>query len=165
MRLQFGTLLLAAIAASTMSAQTPTAVQDIYSQSGAVELQGGGAVVYSFGSWHSGETTGDVSLWGPLFDQMLEDNGFSAVEGVYADADGVSISWNSVDKLLTVTCEAGKLGRTSVLVAETNGASRGAVTINESPAQVSLSNYAPGVYVVAVAVDGKLIKSLKITLK
>ncbi|MDE7347232.1 MAG: hypothetical protein K2N48_10915 [Muribaculaceae bacterium] len=164
MRLQFGTLLLAAIAASTMSAQTPTAVQDIYSQTGEAELQGGATVVYSFGSWHSGETTGDVSLWGPLFDQML-DGSTNAVEGVYADANGVSISWNSVDKLLTVTCEAGKLGRTTVLVAETNGATRGAETINESPAQVSLSNYAPGVYVVAVAVDGKLIKSLKITLK
>ena len=165
MRLQFGTLLLTAIAASTMSAQTPTAVQDIYYQTGAADLQSGGAVVYSFGSWHSGETTGDVSLWGPLFDQMLADNGLDAVDAVMAEANGVSVSWNNVDKLLTVNCEAGKLGRTTVLVAETNGASRGAVTINESPAQVSLSNYVPGVYVVAVAVDRNLIKSLKLTLK
>ena len=166
MKLKFGTILLSAIAVSTMSAQTPTAVQDIYSQTGNARLATGETVVYSFGSWHAGSSVGgDLTLMSPLFEQMLSDGATSFVEGITADLDGISVSWNDVDKQITVNCNSAKLGHTSVLIAATDGATRGMVRINENPAVISLSDYTPGIYAVAVAVDGKLIKTLKITLK
>ncbi len=165
MKLKFGTLLLSALAVSTMSAQTPIAAQDIYSQTGSAAVASGETVVYSFGSWHAGSMDGDVTLWGPLFEEMLTSDTPTYVEGVTADVDGISVSWNSVDRQITVNCNSEKLGHTSVLIAAMDGATRGLVNVNESPAVISLSDYAPGIYAVAVAVDGKLIKTLKITLK
>lgn len=164
MKLKFGSLLLCAASVATMSAQTPTAVQEIYSQTGSATLASGTEVVYSFGNWHAGS---DASLLSPLFEQMIADANDtpSAVDGVNAEIDGISVSWNSVDKQITVKCNSDKLGRTSVLIATLDGATRGMETVNESPAVISLSDYTPGVYAVAVAVDGKLIKTLKITLK
>ncbi len=164
MKLKFGTLLLCAASVATMSAQTPTAVQEIYSQTGSAKLASGTEVVYSFGNWHAGS---DASLLSPLFEQMIADANDSPtfVEGVNAEIDGILVSWNSVDKQITVKCNSDKLGRTSVLIATLDGATRGMETVNESPAVISLSDYTPGVYAVAVAVDGKLIKTLKITLK
>ena len=164
MKLKFGTLLLSALAVSTMSAQAPTAVQDIYSQTGSASLASGETVVYSFGSWHAG-MDGDGALMSPLFDQMMASDIATFVEGVTADFDGISVSWDSVDRQITVNCNSNKLGHTSVLIAAMDGATRGMVNVNESPAVISLSDYAPGIYAVAVAVDGKLIKTLKITLK
>lgn len=157
--------MLSALAVSAMSAQTPTAVQDIYSQSGSVSLKNGEKVAYSFGSWHAGSMDGDVTLYAPLFEEMLAEGGTSYVEGVAAEADGISISWSSVDRQVTVKCNSEKLGHTTVLIAATDGATRGMVNVNESPAVISLADYTPGIYAVAVAVDGKLIKTLKITLK
>ncbi len=165
MRLQFGTLLLSALAVSTMSAQTPTVSQDIYSVNGGATLTTGETVVYNFGSWHAGEAVGDVSLMSPLFEQMLADNATSMVEGVTAEIDGFSVSWNSVDKQITVNCKSENLGHTSVLIATMDGATRGLVNIDQTPATISMSDYAPGIYAVAVAVDGKLIKTFKINLK
>lgn len=164
MKLKFGTLLLSAASVATMSAQTPTAVQEIYSQTGSATLASGTEVVYSFGNWHAGS---DASLLSPLFEQMIADANDtpSFVEGVNAEIDGILVSWDSVDKQVTVKCNSDKLGRTSVLIASLDGATRGMETVNESPAVISLSDYTPGVYAVAVAVDGKLIKTLKITLK
>ena len=165
MRLQIGTLLLSALAASTMSAQTPTVMQDIYSQSGGASLKAGETVVYSFGSWHAGSMDGDVTLMSPLFEQMLADGATSLVEGVTAETDGISVSWNSVDRQISVICKSGQAGHTSVLIATMDGATRGMVSVDESPAVISMADYAPGIYAVAVAVDGKLIKTFKINLK
>lgn len=164
MKLKFGTLMLSALAVSAMSAQAPTAAQDIYSQTGSASLSGQ-TVVYSFGSWHAGSMDGDVSLLGPLFEEMLADSGTTYVDGIAAEVDGISVSWNSVDRQITVSCNSDKLGHTSVLIAAMDGATRGIVNIDESPAVISMSDYAPGIYAVAVAVDGKLIKTLKINLK
>ena len=157
--------MLSALAVSAMSAQTPTAAQDIYSQTGGVSLKSGETVVYSFGSWHAGSMDGDMALMSPLFEQMLADGATSLVEGVAADIDGIAISWSSVDRQVTVKCNSEKLVHTSVLIAAMDGATRGMVNVDESPAVISLADYAPGIYAVAVAVDGKLIKTLKITLK
>ncbi len=165
MRLQFGTLLLSALAVSTMSAQTPTAAQDIYSSNGGSTLASGATVVYNFGSWHAGASEGDISLMSPLFEQMLADNATSFVEGLTAEVDGFSVSWNSIDKQITVNCKSENLGRTSVLIATMDGATRGMVNIDQSPAVISMSDYTPGIYAIAVAVDGKLIKTFKINLK
>ena len=164
MKLKFGTLMLSALAVSAMSAQTPEAVQDIYSQTGSVSLSNGTSVVYSFGSWHAGSMDGEALL-GPLFEEMLADGSTSYVDGIAAEADGISVSWSSVDRLVTVKCDSEKLGHTSVLIAAMDGATRGVVNVDASPAVISLADYAPGVYAVAVAVDGKLIKTLKINLK
>lgn len=162
MKLKFGSLLLCAFSVATMSAQTPTATQDIYSTNGGAALPSGETVVYSFGSWHAG----DSSLLSPLFEQMVADNNVtSLVEGITAEADGISVNWNSVDKLVTVNCKSEKLGHTSVLIAAMDGVTRGMVSVDESPAVISLADYAPGIYAVAVAVDGKLIKTFKINLK
>ena len=157
--------MLSALAVSAMSAQTPTAVQDIYSQTGSASTYyNRGTVVYSFGSWHAG-MDGKSPLMGPLFEEMLADTSTTYVDGVAAEADGISVSWSSVDRLVTVKCDSEKLGRTSVLIAAMDGATRGVVSVDESPAVISLADYTPGVYAVAVAVDGKLIKTLKINLK
>ncbi|MDE6027043.1 MAG: hypothetical protein K2G23_03110 [Muribaculaceae bacterium] len=164
MTLKLGTLLLFAASVATMSAQTPAAVQDIYSQTGEKTIAGG-KVVYSVGSWHAGDAEGSVSLWNPLFAQMLSEGSQGGVGSVFADADGVELSWNNADKLIKVVCDADKLDRTSVLIADLNGANRGIFTIDESPAQISISNFAAGPYIVGVAVDGKLVKTLKIILK
>ncbi len=162
MKLKLGSLLLFAASVATMSAQTPEVVSDIYSQIGGQTLSTGETVLYSFGSWY---TTGTADALSPLFDQMIADNVTSIVDGVAAEADGISISWNNVDKQVTVTCPSDKLGRTSVLIAAMDGATRGMVSIDANPAVISLADYAPGIYAVAVAVDGKLIKTFKITLK
>lgn len=157
--------MLSALAVSAMSAQTPTAVQDIYSQNGSSLLLTGETVVYSFGSWHVGSMDSDITLLSPLFDQMVADNATSFVEGVSAEIDGISVSWNSLDKQITVNCKSDKLGHTSVLIATMDGATRGVVSVDESPAVISMADYVPGIYAVAVAVDGKLIKTFKINLK
>ena len=164
MTFKLGTLLLLAASAATMSAQTPTAVQDIYSQTGAAKVDNA-TVVYSFGSWHGGDAQGSVTAWPALFEEMLAANGYSLVNGVIAEADGIEVSWNSVDKLITVNCGPDKLGRTTVLIADMNGATRGMVTVDDNPAQISLSNHVAGTYAVAVAVDGKLVKTFKLILK
>lgn len=161
MKLKFGSLLLCAAAVATMSAQTPNVTGDIYSQIGGEVLSTGESVFYSFGSWYAGN--GDVLS--PLFDQMIADNVTSLVEGVLSEADGISVCWNSVDKQLTVNCQSDKLNHTSVLIATMDGATRGVVNVDQTPAVISLSDYASGVYAVAVAVDGKLIKTFKINLK
>ena len=165
MTLKLGTLLLFAASVATMSAQTPAAVQDIYSQNGEKSLADGTTVIYSVGSWHAGDAEGSVSLWNPLFAQLLSEGSQGGVGSVFADADGVELSWNNADKLIKVVCDADKLDRTSVLIADLNGANRGIFTIDESPAQISISNFAAGPYIVGVAVDGKLVKTLKIILK
>ncbi len=164
MTLKLGTLLLLSASAAAMSAQTPVA-GDIYSQTGSADLNGK-VVVYNFANWHAGEMEGDVSLWSALFDELMDIEIINdGVNGVIADMDGISVSWNSVDKQFIVDCAADKLGRTQVLVADINGMNRGMVTVDETPAQISLSNYVNGTYVVAVAVDGKLVKTFKIILK
>lgn len=162
MKLKFGSLLLFAGMVATMSAQTPTVTQDIYTQIGGETLSSGQTVFYSFGSWHAGD---DTALLSPLFEQMIADNATSLVGGVTAEADGISVSWNSVDKQITVDCPSEKLGRTTVLIATMDGATRGLVNVDESPAVISLADYTPGIYAAAVAVDGKLIKTFKINLK
>ncbi|MDE6479408.1 MAG: hypothetical protein K2L45_03985 [Muribaculaceae bacterium] len=161
MRLKFGSLLLCAAMASTMSAQTPEVTGDIYSQIGGQSLSTGETVFYSFGSWYAGSEDALT----PLFDQMVAGNVTSLVEGIASEADGISVSWNSVDKQLTVNCQSDKLGHTSVLIAAMDGATRGVVNVDQTPAVISLSDYASGIYAVAVAVDGKLIKTFKINLK
>lgn len=165
MKLKFGSLLLFAASVATMSAQAPTANQDIYSQNGGTALNSGETVVYSFGNWHAGSMDDSTLLLSPLFEQMIADATTTLVEGVTAESDGISVAWNSVDKQVTVNCTSDKLGRTSVLIATMDGATRGLVNVNESPAVISLADYTPGIYAVAVAVDGKLIKTFKITLK
>lgn len=165
MTLKLGTLLLLAASAATMSAQTPNVADEVYSQTGITTLNGGVTVAYSFGSWHAGGTEDNVSILPALFQEMLDAQGSVLVEGVIADADGIELSWNSVEKLITVKCAPEYLGRATVLIADTNGATRGMVTVNDSPAKLSLSNHVAGTYVIAVAVDGKLVKTFKIILK
>ncbi len=165
MKLKFGSLLLFAISAAAMSAQTPTVAQDIYSSNGSASLKAGESVVYSFGSWHAGSMDGNLSALSPLFEQMVTDGATSLIEGVTAEADGISVRWNSVDRQISINCKSEKLGHTSVLIASMDGAARGMVSVDESPAFISLEDYAPGIYAVAVAVDGKLIKTFKINLK
>ncbi len=165
MRLKIAPLLLSAFSVAAMSAQTPSGVQDIYSQQGVGALTSGESVVYSFGSWHAGSSVGEMSAWSPLFEEMLADGATSSVASLTVEADGFSIAWNSVDRKVTVVCNSENIGRASVLIASIDGATRGVETIKESPAEFSLADYAPGVYAVAVAVDGKLIKTLKINLK
>lgn len=166
MKLKFGSLLLFAASVATMSAQTPTTVQDIYSQNGEVALASGETVIYSFGNWHAGSMDDSTSLLSPLFEQMIaSDQITTLVEGVTADSDGISVTWNSVDKQVTVNCKSDQLGHISVLIATMDGATRGLVNVTESPAVISLADYTPDIYAVAVAVDGKLIKTFKINLK
>lgn len=165
MTTKLGTLLLLAAFASTASAQNPTAVSDIYSQQGVSSLNGGGEVVYSIGSWHGDASEGSVSLWPSLFEEMLANSGDVLVGSVFADAEGIEMSWNNVEKLITIKCEPELLGRTNVLIADMNGATRGVVAVNDNPAEISLSNHVAGAYVIACAVDGKLVKTFKIILK
>ncbi|MDE6290575.1 MAG: hypothetical protein K2M16_03495 [Muribaculaceae bacterium] len=165
MRLKIAPLLLSAFSVAAMSAQTPSGVQDIYSLQGVADLSSGTSVVYSFGSWHAGSNVGEMSAWSPLFEEMIADGATSSVGALRVEADGISIAWNSVDRKVTVICNSGKIGRASVLIASMDGAARGVEAIKESRAEFSLADYAPGVYAVAVAVDGKLIKTLKINLK
>ncbi|MDE5794777.1 MAG: hypothetical protein K2I08_08660 [Muribaculaceae bacterium] len=165
MKLKFGSLLLFAGTVATMSAQTPTVAQDIYTQIGGEKVSSGETVIYSFGSWHAGSMDDKTLLLSPLFEQMIADNATTLVGGVTAEADGISVSWNSIDKQITVNCPSEKLGRTTVLIATMDGATRGLVNVDESPAVISLADYTPGIYVAAVAVDGKLIKTFKINLK
>lgn len=165
MTTKLGTLLLLAASAATMSAQTPSAVADIYSQTGTGVLGDGGQVVYSVGSWHAGGTDDSVSLWPALFEEMLGSKPIVLVSGVFADAEGIEMSWNNVEKLITINCEPELLGHTNVLIADVNGATRGMVAVNENPAKISLSNHVAGAYVIACAVDGKLVKTFKIILK
>lgn len=165
MTLKFGTLLLMAASAATVSAQTPSVVQDLYSVSGETALANGATVVYSVGSWHAGESEGSVSLWGSLFEEMLsQGNSDLGVGSVFAEAEGVELGWNGQDNVLTVVCDEDKLGRMAVLVSDLNGATRGLETVTESPMQLSLP-YSAGPYIVGVALDGKLVKTLKIILK
>lgn len=166
MTFKLGTLLLLAASAATMSAQTPVAVQDIYSQTG-VGKAGDTTVVYSFGNWHGADAAAEsnITAFSALFDEMISTGGDTLIGGVIAEADGIEVSWNSVEKLITVNCGPDKLGRTTVLIADMNGATRGMVTVNDNPAQISISNHVPGTYAVAVAVDGKLVKTFKIILK
>ncbi len=165
MTLRLGTLLLVASSAIAMSAQTPSAVQDTYSRSGVSALKDGGSVVYSFGSWQTGGSQGSVSLWPALFEEMLASGGNTLVSGVFADADGIELGWNGVEKVLTVKCDPDKFGRTNVLIADLNGATRGMVAVENSPAQITLSNHVAGTYVIAVTVDAKIVKTFKIILK
>lgn len=165
MKLKFAPILLSALSVATMSAQSPTTSQEIYSLQGNVALDSGHAVAYSFGSWHAGDPDGEFSAFSPLFEELLENLPTNFTDMLEAEAQGISVSWDNIDRALTVSCSSDKLGRTSVLVASTDGASRGLQTVNESPAVISLANYSPGVYAIAVAVDGKLIKSIKINLK
>ena len=162
MKLKFGSLLLFAGMVTTMSAQTPTVTQDIYKLTGGENVSSGETVIYSLGIWHAGSMD---ALLSPLFDQMIADNATSLVGGVTAEADVISVSWNSIDKQITVNCPSEKLGRTTVLIATMDGATRGLVNVDESPAVISLADYTPGIYAAAVAVDGKLIKTFKLNLK
>ena len=168
MTLKFGILMLFAASTAAMSAQTPTVVQDIYASNGETTLKDGASVVYSVGSWHSPEDAqnvpnSSVSLWGAMFDQLVEQSA-SGIDAIFADVEGVALSWNGDDKVLTVVCPDDKVGRAALLISDLNGASRGVQTITESPAKISLP-FAQGTYVVGVAMDGKLVKSLKIILK
>lgn len=162
MTLKLGTLVLLAASAASMSAQT--AVQDIYSQNGEAALDGT-AIVYNFGSWHAGNMDGEVTLWPSLFEEMLANTEVSYVEGVMADIDGIEVNWNSVDKVVSVYCDDDMLGRAAVLISDLNGVNRGLQTLEDTHTQLSISNFVPGTYVVAVAVDGKLVKTFKIILK
>ncbi len=149
-----------------MSAQTPTTVQDIYSQTGKSTLQqSNSTVVYSFGNWHAGNMDGNLSLWSALFDELLSDKSLSSVDGLVSDSDGIQLNWDNVNKEITVFSDSSKSGHTSVLIAEMNGATREVVNVEDNPAKISLADYTPGIYAVAVAVDGKLVKTLKINLK
>ncbi|MDE7160878.1 MAG: hypothetical protein K2O24_08580 [Muribaculaceae bacterium] len=165
MTLKFGSLLLLAGVAATASAQEPTAIGSIYSEVGVSPIQNGVAV-YEAGNWFPNGTSEDglSTLWNAVFADLAE-GPMSLVEGVTVDADGIAVSWNAAAKLLTVNCEAGKLGRTQVLIADYSGMNRDVVTLKDTPASISLSDYVPGTYVVAVAVDGNLVKTIKLILK
>ncbi len=155
-------MLLAGVAASA-SAQSPTAVESIYSEIG-TEAVGDATVAYEFANWYTVESNDNASLWPAIFDAVSK-GPQSLIEGVTVDAEGVEIVWNAAEKLIFVKCDDGKLGHTQVLVADYNGVNRGITNVSQSPATISLANYVPGTYVVAVAVDGKLIKTLKLILK
>ena len=164
MTLKFGTLLLLAGAAATASAQDPTAIENIYSTVGVSSIQNGTAT-YDVANWFPNGTSKDgrATLWNAIFADLA--NEYDLVEGVTVDVDGIAVAWNAAEKILSVNCEDGKLGRTQVLIADYNGINRDVVTINDTPATISLSDYVPGTYVVAVAVDGNLVKTFKLILK
>lgn len=165
MTLKFGTLLLLAGVAATAGAQDPTSVGSIYSEVGVSKIQNG-TVVYEAGNWYPNGTSADgqTTLWNAVFAELAKD-AMSFVEGVAVDVDGIEVTWNAGAKTLSVKCEDGKLGRTQVLIADYNGVNRDMVAINDNPASISLSDYVPGTYVVAVAVDGNLVKTIKLILK
>lgn len=154
---------LAAIAAS-MSAQTPTAVGTIYSQVGVTPVEGG-RVAYSVGNWYSGGSNENVSLWPAMLKEILDSNPSTLISGVLADANGIQIGWNDVEKTVTVTCDPEYIGRASVLIADYNGLTNGMVAIEQNPTKISITNHVLGAYVVAVAVDGQIVKTFKFILK
>ncbi|MDE5876074.1 MAG: hypothetical protein K2H47_00985 [Muribaculaceae bacterium] len=163
MTMKFGTfLLLSGIAFSAAAQDEVTGT--IYSQSDLKGLPDGGAVVYEFGSWYSidAETS---TLWPAVLAALSTEDVSVMVEGIVADANGVGVKYLSAEKLLAVTCDAAAQGKTQVLITDFNGVTHGLVNVNEPYANISLSNYVPGTYVVAVAVDGKLVKTIKLILK
>lgn len=162
MTLKIGTLMLLAGASFAAVAQSPTAVESIYSEVGSGQV-GDTTVTYEFANWYAAGENGDLAIWPAIFDAVA--GAPSLVEGVTVDANGVAIAWNAADKLISVKCDEGNLGRTNVLITDYNGVNRDVVAINENPATISLSDYVPGTYIVAVAVDGQLIKTLKLILK
>ncbi|MDE6670071.1 MAG: hypothetical protein K2K26_10385, partial [Muribaculaceae bacterium] len=104
-------------------------------------------------------------LWPAVLAALSTEDVSVMVEGIVADANGVGVKYLSADKLLAVTCDAAAQGKTQVLITDFNGVTHGLVNVNEPYANISLSNYVPGTYVVAVAVDGKLVKTIKLILK
>ena len=162
MTLKIGTLLLLAGASVAAVAQSPTAVESIYSEVGAGQV-GDTTVTYEFANWYAAGGDENMTLWPAILDAAT--GAPSLVEGVTVDANGVAIAWNAAEKLISVKCDEGKLGHTDVLITDYNGVNRDIVAIRENPARISLSDYVPGTYIVAVAVDGQLIKTLKLILK
>lgn len=164
MTIKFGTLLLLAGIAGTVSAQSPTAVENIYSQTG-VEKVGATQLAHEFANWYSVASDGATALWPAMLSSVKAGNSTSFIEGVEIDANGVGLIWNAADKLISVNCDEAYLGRCQVLVTDLNGVNRDMLLLDQAPASISLSNYVGGTYVVGVAVDGKLVKTLKLILK
>ena len=164
MTIKFGTLMLLAGIAGAASAQSPAAVENIYSQTG-VDVVESTKVAHEFANWYTVASDGATSLWPAMFSEVKAGNAASFVEGVMVDADGVGLAWNSADKVLSVSCDAAYLGRCQVLVTDLNGVNRDIHVVDQAPVSYSLSNYVGGTYVVGVAVDGKLVKTLKLILK
>lgn len=161
--MKFGAFMLLAGVAAAAGAQEPTVIENIYSQTGVKKLANDNEVAFEFASWYGVAQGETASLWPALFSEMGQLD--VLVENVMADVDGIQLTYLSADKLLSVNCDAAILGHAQMLITDYNGVTRGLYDINEAPAQISLSSYVPGTYIVAVAVDGKLVKTLKLILK
>lgn len=163
MKLKLGTFVLLSATAAMVSAETPSVVESIYSQTDISQVEGV-KVFQDFHSWYVTGANNNVAFLPAVLQELLK-NSSSLPEGVIADANGIEVSWDGIDKQITVNCDADKAGRVTLLIADYNGITRGLVNVEDTQATLSISNYVPGPYVVAVAVDGKLVKTYKIILK
>lgn len=165
--MKFGAFILlagVAMTAAAQDAQTKVA-GTIYTVNGYAAATEDAGFAYEIGNWYTPAEGEGVSFLPELMDLLAKEDVSVMVEGVVADASGVSVKYLSADKLLCVTCDEAAMGKTQVLITDFNGVTHGLADINEPNATLSLSDYVPGTYIVAVAVDGNLVKTLKLILK
>lgn len=167
MKTKFGTLILLGGLSMTAFAQDPTVVvQDIYSQTGTFMSGEGLTVAANAFSWHTGGLTSELSVFPGIIAGLTDPSSMpSSVESINQDIDGVLLSWNAAEKLLNISCPTGKLGRLEVRVYNMNGVQLASNTPAESTTSISLNNFVPDNYLVALTEDGKLIKTIKLHLK
>lgn len=165
MTIKFGTFMLLAGVAMTAAAQDVQEVSGtIYSTNGIGYAQDS-AVGYEIANWYTPAEGEGVSLLPAVLDAINQQNISVIVEGVLAEANGVGVKYLSAEKLLSVVCDEKAQGHTQVLITDFNGVTQGLHHIASANAEISLSDYVPGTYIVAVAVDGNLVKTLKLILK
>lgn len=163
---RFGTLILLGGLSMAAYAQSPTVVQDIYSRTESSKSEGGLTVVANAFSWHQGGLSSELSVFPGIVAGLIDPSTVpTLIEGVTQDIDGVSFGWNAAERLLNVTCPDGRLGRLEVRVFNLNGVQLASETLAESTTSISLTNFVPDYYLVALTEDGKLIKTIKLHLK
>ncbi len=165
MKTKIGALVLLGCLSATASAQNPTVIQDIYSTTGVAKANSGETVIANAFSWNQGQTTADISVLPAILAVINSEDIPSIVESVSIDADGVTVGWNAADRQLVIYDSTGEHGSLEVRVFNLSGIQLAYEKLAQSTTTVSLSNFVPGYYVVAVTEDGKLIKTIKLQLK
>lgn len=165
MKTKIGVLILMGCMSMAASAQNPTVIQDIYSTTSAVKAKSGETIVSNAFSWNLGKTTADLSVMQAIMASLNSEEMTNLVEGIDVDVDGITVGWNAADKQLVICDPAGNHGSLEVRVFNLSGIQLAYETLAQSTTTVSLTNFVPGYYVVALTEDGKLIKTIKVQLK